>query len=109
MSSTLYRNATVITINDLHEIILDGAIHVVGNRIVAIRKSSNFANSYSLSARTRIVGLKGKVVIPGLINAHAHLIKSLMRGLAEDMDLHRWACDAIEYVCTSGSNEVSTI
>jgi cytosine/adenosine deaminase-related metal-dependent hydrolase len=95
MSSTLYRNGTIITVNKRREIILDGGIHVVGNRIAAIGKSTNFTNSSSLPANTTIVDLKGKVVIPGLINAHAHLIQSLMRGLAEDMDLHRWACDAI--------------
>jgi cytosine/adenosine deaminase-related metal-dependent hydrolase len=95
MSSTLYRNGTIITVNERREIILDGSIHVVGNRIAAIGKSSNFANSSSLPANTTIVDLEGRVVIPGLINAHAHLIQSLMRGLAEDMDLHRWACDAI--------------
>jgi hypothetical protein len=34
-------------------------------------------------------------VIPGLINTHAHLAQSLLRGLAEDLDLHSWLCDAI--------------
>lgn len=92
--STLYIHGTIVTINTKRQIILDGALHVVGNRIVAVAKTSILLSS-SLPPDTITVDLKSQVVIPGLINAHAHLIQSLMRGLGEDLDLHRWACDAI--------------
>lgn len=92
--SSLYIHGTIITVNERREILLDGAIHVVGNRIAAIGKSSTLLNS-SLPDDTVTIDLKSRIVIPGLINAHAHLIQSLMRGLGEDLDLHRWACDAI--------------
>ncbi|MDQ6788552.1 MAG: amidohydrolase, partial [Acidobacteriota bacterium] len=32
----------------------------------------------------------GKVVIPGLINAHTHVPMSLFRGIADDLDLQEW-------------------
>lgn len=39
--------------------------------------------------------LQQRIVIPGLINRHVHLIQSIMRGLAENMELHGWASCAI--------------
>ena len=34
--------------------------------------------------------MKGKVVIPGLINTHTHVPMSLFRGIADDLDLQEW-------------------
>ena len=92
--STLYTHATIITINPSREVILDGALLVTGSRIAAIGKTSALASS-TLPASTTIVSLKGKIVLPGLINTHSHLTQSLLRGLAEDLPLHSWLCDAI--------------
>lgn len=38
---------------------------------------------------------KDKVLLPGLINAHAHLPMSLFRGFADDMKLQEWLFDHI--------------
>jgi cytosine/adenosine deaminase-related metal-dependent hydrolase len=94
IKSSLYIHGTIVTVNKRREVLLDGAIHVVGNRIAAIGKTTTLLAS-SLPEDTVTTNLKSRIVIPGLINAHAHLIQSLMRGLGEDMDLHRWACDVI--------------
>jgi cytosine/adenosine deaminase-related metal-dependent hydrolase len=91
--STLYTKATILTINSSRDIILDGAILVTGNRIAAIGKTSKL--SESLSKDTKIVSLEGRIILPGLINTHSHLAQSLLRGLAEDLPLHSWLCDAI--------------
>lgn len=93
--STLYTNGTIITVNETRDILLDGALIVVGGRITTIGKTEDLVKSQNLPAGIITVNLQSKIVIPGLINAHAHLVQSLMRGLGEDMDLHRWACDAI--------------
>jgi len=92
-TSTLYTHATIITINAAREVILDGALLVTGSRITAIGKTS--ALSTSSPPNTILVSLKGKIVLPGLINTHSHLAQSLLRGLAEDLPLHSWLCDAI--------------
>jgi cytosine/adenosine deaminase-related metal-dependent hydrolase len=89
----LYFNATIITVNITRDILLDGAILVTGNRIAAIGKTHVL--SLNLPGGTKYVDLEGKIVLPGLINTHAHVAQSLMKGLAEDMDLHSWARDAI--------------
>lgn len=44
---------------------------------------------------TTRVDLSGRIVIPGLVNTHSHLAQSLLRGLAEDLPLKSWLCDAI--------------
>jgi cytosine/adenosine deaminase-related metal-dependent hydrolase len=93
-ASTLYTNATIITINPNREVLLDGALLVTGNRIAAITKTSNFSPS-SLPPNIKIISLKGRILLPGLINTHSHLAQSLLRGLAEDLPLHSWLCDAI--------------
>ena len=92
-SQTLYAHATVITVNAKREIILDGAILINGNEIAAIDKTPNLVSV--LSNDTTIVDCSNKIIIPGLINTHVHLVQSLMRGLAEDLPLYSWLCDAI--------------
>jgi cytosine/adenosine deaminase-related metal-dependent hydrolase len=89
--SRLFHNATIITINTSRQIILDGYIHVVGNRIAGIRKCP----SPEVSPDTQTINCRGKIIIPGLINTHLHLVQSLLRGLAEDLPVHNWMCDAI--------------
>lgn len=92
-TSAFYFNATIITVNSKRDILLDGALLVTGNRIIAIGKTT--ALSATLADGIKHVDLQGKIVLPGLINAHAHVAQSLMKGLGEDLDLHTWACDAI--------------
>ena len=98
MASTLYQHATIITVNKTREIILDGAILVTGSRIALIDKSTAVVQHPDFpkdDSSVRTVDLSGKIVIPGLINTHCHTIQSLLRGLAEDLWLHPWMCDAI--------------
>ncbi|KUI64771.1 hypothetical protein VM1G_00087 [Cytospora mali] len=99
MASTLYQHATIITVNEKREIILDGAILVTGSRIVLIDKTSTVISHPEFpkggSSSVRMIDLSGKIIIPGLINTHCHTIQSLLRGLAEDLWLHPWMCDAI--------------
>lgn len=103
MASVLYQHATIITINSSREIILDGAILTTGNRITLIDTTAavlanpiftRLSHEHS-SSKLRVVDLTGRIIIPGLINTHCHTIQSLLRGLAEDLWLHPWMCDAI--------------
>ena len=41
------------------------------------------------------IDLPGHVVFPGLVNAHTHSPMSLLRGYADDMELHVWLQDHI--------------
>lgn len=94
-SSTLYAHATIITVDTSRRIILDGALLVVGNGIMAVDNTSTLLESLESPSNTRVIDCSNRVIIPGLINTHAHLAQSLLRGLAEDIPLHSWLCDAI--------------
>lgn len=90
---TLYTNATIVTVDSRRRIFRQGAILVSGTRIKAIDTTSELDESTDIGVKR--VDLGQKIVIPGLINGHIHLIQSLMRGLAEDLDLYTWASCAI--------------
>lgn len=92
-NSTLYTHATIVTINPSREVILDGALLVTGSRIAAAGKTSTLTSNLPPNITT--TSLKGRILLPGLINTHSHLAQSLLRGLAEDLPLHSWLCDAI--------------
>ncbi len=44
---------------------------------------------------TETLELPGKVLIPGLINAHGHAAMTLFRGMADDLPLQTWLQDHI--------------
>lgn len=90
---TLYINATIITVNETRDVILNGAILTNDNYIEAVDKTSKLLPE--VDAETRVIDLEGHIIIPGLINTHAHLAQSILRGLAENLSLHSWLCDAI--------------
>ncbi|KAI1609305.1 5-methylthioadenosine/S-adenosylhomocysteine deaminase [Exophiala viscosa] len=94
-TSTLFIHATIITVDNERTIWLDGAILVNLDRIVAVGKTAQLLHDPLLPTGTKIVDCSGRIILPGLINTHAHLAQSLLRGLAEDVPLHSWLCDSI--------------
>jgi len=88
----LFTNATVITMNPDRDIILDGAVAVAGNRIVAVGKTEALVHQF---AGDEVVNVRGKLIIPGLIDTHVHLAQALIRGCADDMALIQWLCDRV--------------
>jgi cytosine/adenosine deaminase-related metal-dependent hydrolase len=97
----LFTHATIITVNRDRHVILDGAMLTRDGRISAIGKTADLISKYvdegiSMSpSGIRVIDCTNQIMIPGLINTHAHLAQSLLRGLAEDLNLHSWLCDAI--------------
>lgn len=59
---------------------------VDGDRIKAIGETDEEIN-YS---QTKVINANGRVIIPGLIQAHIHLCQTLFRGQAEDLALLDW-------------------
>jgi cytosine/adenosine deaminase-related metal-dependent hydrolase len=97
MPPRLLANATIITVNKSREVILNGAILIENGRITALGKTSDLVNQLSSNEKGEVdvIDCKNRIIIPGLVNTHAHLAQSLLRGLAEDLPLHNWLCDAI--------------
>ncbi|HXF43526.1 MAG TPA: amidohydrolase [Pyrinomonadaceae bacterium] len=84
---TLIIGGTIVTMDPTRRIIDDGAIGVRNGLIVFI------GNKKQLPERIysrQTVRADGKVIIPGLINGHTHIPMTLLRGLADDLDLQEW-------------------
>ncbi len=78
---------TVVTMDSAKRVIEDGAVAVTGDEIVAVGKreeiNSRYDAAHTIEARSRII-------MPGLINSHAHAAMSLFRGIADDLSLDDW-------------------
>jgi len=83
----IFEHGTLITVDARRQIIRDGALAVEGGRISAIGTSAELLAQYPAARRTN---LQGRVVIPGLVNAHVHLAQAMIRGCADDMELIDW-------------------
>ena len=88
----LFTNATIITMNSTRDIITSGAIAINDNRIAAVGKSDDVLRQYP---GDQVIDVKGKVILPGLIDTHVHLAQALIRGCADDMALIQWLCDRV--------------
>jgi 5-methylthioadenosine/S-adenosylhomocysteine deaminase len=80
----LLTNAIVLTMDPQFTVHRQGAVAVTGDSIVAVGPG---AVEYQ-PAETIDCG--GRVVMPGLVNAHTHVPMSLLRGLADDLRLDVW-------------------
>lgn len=82
----LVRGGTVVTLDSSGKIIEDGFVAVGGDRIVAVgpgREAGGYRARRTLDAR-------GRIVLPGLVNAHGHVAMSLFRGVSDDQELMMW-------------------
>ena len=78
---------TVVTMDGEKRLILNGAIAVDNDKIVAVDTAGEIARQFSSK---QIINAEGKVVIPGLINTHTHVPMTLFRGISDDLDLQEW-------------------
>lgn len=88
----LFTNATIMTMNASRDIINDGAIAIQNKRIVAIGKTSVLQARYP---GEEVIDVKGKLILPGLIDTHVHVAQALIRGCADDMALIQWLCERV--------------
>ncbi len=80
-------NAIVLTMDEDFHQFEPGAVAVDGDSIVAVGPESELIKQYT-SKET--VDCGGKVLMPGLVNAHTHAAMTLLRGLADDLRLDVW-------------------
>jgi 5-methylthioadenosine/S-adenosylhomocysteine deaminase len=80
----LLTNAVVLTMDDRFTLHRQGGVAIASDQIVAVGPE---ALSYTA---TDVVDCRGRVVMPGLVNAHTHAPMSLLRGLADDLRLDVW-------------------
>ena len=85
--SILLRNALVLTMDQKFNHYEPGAVAISGNTIQATGPESEILQSYSSD---QVIDCKGKLLMPGLVNAHTHVPMTLLRGLADDLRLDVW-------------------
>ena len=84
---TLFINAIVLTMDEKLTQYDPGAVAVQGDSIVAVGSEAELKKEYSA---TETIDCGGKVLMPGLVNAHTHVPMTLVRGLADDLRLDVW-------------------
>ena len=87
--SVLFTNVTAVLMDEAGTILKNGYVQVEGTSITYVgthRPQGDF---------DRVVNCSGKVMMPGLVNAHTHLPMTLMRGYGGGCDLQTWLHDYI--------------
>ncbi len=82
--NTLFYNVTAVTMDETNPKLNGGYLAVSGNKIAYLgetRPEGDF---------DREIDCTGKIMMPGLVNAHTHLPMTLMRGYGGGCDLQTW-------------------
>jgi 5-methylthioadenosine/S-adenosylhomocysteine deaminase len=80
----LLTNAHVLTIDDRFTAHAPGSVAIGGGAILGV---GDLGATYD-AAET--IDCRGRLVMPGLVNAHTHAPMALLRGLADDLRLDVW-------------------
>ncbi|HPK27059.1 MAG TPA: amidohydrolase family protein, partial [Anaerolineaceae bacterium] len=80
-------NAILLTMDDVYNIYEPGALAISGQNISAVGSQKEVLEAYQSES---MLDCQGKVLMPGLVNAHTHVPMTLLRGLADDLRLDVW-------------------
>jgi 5-methylthioadenosine/S-adenosylhomocysteine deaminase len=83
----LIKGGKILTMDADRRVIDNGAVAIRGNKIALVCAADELPENLQAN---EIIQAEGKVVIPGMINAHSHLAMTLFRGFVEDLSLHKW-------------------
>jgi 5-methylthioadenosine/S-adenosylhomocysteine deaminase len=83
----LLTNAIVLTMDEAFRVFEPGTVAIMGDSIIKAGAQSEMENEFSAA---QIIDCQGKVLMPGLVNAHTHVPMTLLRGLADDLRLDVW-------------------
>jgi 5-methylthioadenosine/S-adenosylhomocysteine deaminase len=86
-ATLLLTNAIVLTMDAALSQFEPGAVAVEGDHIVAVGLEADLRGQFPAA---QILDCGGKVLMPGLVNAHGHAAMVLLRGLADDLRLDVW-------------------
>src|SRR5439155_8708492 len=80
----LLTTAHVLTLDERFTVHTRGSVAISGNTILAV---GDVAADYQ---PTETIDCEGRIVMPGLVNAHTHAPMTLVRGLADNLRLDVW-------------------
>ncbi|MFO1227455.1 TRZ/ATZ family hydrolase [Roseateles sp.] len=87
MTATLLLPRWILTMKPGEPVLEGHALLIEGERIAAIGPREALLAQYANAVR---IELPEQVLIPGLINAHTHSAMTLLRGVADDLQLMDW-------------------
>ncbi len=82
--TVLIKGARVLTFDEHETVHAEGDILIQGNRI------STIGLGLTVPPDARVIDGRGRLAIPGLVNAHMHSDETLFRGLLDNMPLEVW-------------------
>jgi 5-methylthioadenosine/S-adenosylhomocysteine deaminase len=83
----LIENATVVTMNAAGDVLAGGAVAIEGPRIQGVYRQGEVPRDEPIGHR---LDARGRVVMPGIVNAHTHLFQTLIRGVYERLGFLEW-------------------
>jgi len=83
----LVAGGTVVTMDAGFRVVEDGAVAVRGERILAVGPVADLRVRF---APRKTIDATGHIVMPGLVNTHTHVPMTLLRGVADDVELMVW-------------------
>ena len=83
----ILKNAEILTMDLDYSAFNPGAVAISGTTIQAVGPEAAILQAYEADS---IIDCGGKVLCPGLVNAHTHVPMTLLRGLADDLRLDVW-------------------
>jgi 5-methylthioadenosine/S-adenosylhomocysteine deaminase len=83
----LFLNAHILTMDEKMNQYNRGALAVTGDSIIAVGFEHEVTEKYS---GNETIDCRGKILMPGLVNAHTHVPMTLLRGIADDLRLDVW-------------------
>jgi 5-methylthioadenosine/S-adenosylhomocysteine deaminase len=85
--SILIQNGTILTLDKNNRIINNGAVFIDEGKIIEVGKTEEVSKKHKPE---KILDAKWKLIMPGFINAHTHIVYGLMKGLGSDLVLLEW-------------------
>jgi 5-methylthioadenosine/S-adenosylhomocysteine deaminase len=83
----IFTNAVVLTMDSNYSQFEPGGVAIRGDTILDVGSETKITNSYHAD---ETIDCGGRVLMPGLVNAHTHAPMTLLRGLADDLRLDVW-------------------
>src|ERR1700752_5339125 len=80
----VFRNATVLTMDDAHQVLTGADVLVTGERIAAIGRG------LSVPDGTVEIDATGGILMPGMIDTHRHMWQTAMRAYGADWTLTQY-------------------
>ena len=87
--SILFTNVTAVTMNDAAPLLKNGFVSVEGTDITYVGAQR------PVGSFEREIDCTGKVMLPGLVNAHTHIPMTILRGYGGGCNLQTWLNDFI--------------